>query len=121
MAPNRAPVDPKSLVAESGQHAESRHLAGDPAGYLPSSEHLEEIAALPRDVGWFLLVVGLLSELGAPGVPPFWIIGIMILWPRIGARMGSVLQRRAPKLFTGCVRMVRRYASDLESRYPHRR
>ena len=89
-----------------------------PAG--PQREVLEKIAELPRDVGWFLLVTGLLSELGAPGVPPFWILGILILWPRLGAPIGACLQRRAPKMFEGCVRMVSRYADDLERRYPRR-
>jgi hypothetical protein len=84
----------------------------------PDREFLEEIAELPRDVGWFLLVGGLLSEFGALGVPPFWILGILILWPRTGARLASRLQRRSPSLFNGCLRMVHRYAQELERRYP---
>jgi hypothetical protein len=86
----------------------------------PDGEFLAEIAELPRDVGWFLLVGGLLSELGTPGVPPFWIIGILVLWPRTGARLASHLQRRSPNLFNGCLRMVNRYAQDLEKKYPKR-
>ena len=81
---------------------------------------LEQISELPRDVGWILLIAGLLSELGAPGVPPIWIIGILILWPRLGAPIAACLQRRTPKLFEGCVRMVSRYSHDLERRYPRR-
>lgn len=84
-------------------------------------QNVEAIAALPRDVGWFLLVGGLLSELGAPGVPPFWILGIIILWPRVGQRIGETMQRRAPKLFCRCISLIKRYAGDLEQRYPRRR
>ena len=84
-------------------------------------EILETIAELPRDVGWFLLVGGLLSELGMPGVPPFWIPGILILWPRTGVRVAKFLHRRSPKVFNQCLHMVHRYATDLESRYPRHR
>ena len=81
---------------------------------------LDMIAELPRDVGWFLLLGGLLSEFGTLGVPPFWIVGILILWPRTGKRVAKILQRRSPKLFDGCLSMVNRYAQDLESKYPKR-
>jgi hypothetical protein len=86
----------------------------------PDREILETIAELPRDVGWFLLVGGLISELGMPGVPPFWIPGMLILWPRTGTRVAKYLQRRSPSLFNKCLHMVNRYAQDLEKRYPMR-
>ena len=81
-------------------------------------EILETITELPRDVGWFLLVGGLLSELVTLGVPPFWIPGMLILWPRTGTRVASFLHRRSPKIFNQCLHMVHRYAMDLERRYP---
>jgi len=80
----------------------------------------EKMAALPRDVGWFLLVAGLVSELGVPGVPPFWIFGILILWPRAGAPLAARLERHAPRLYAGSLRTIDRYARDLERRYPSR-
>jgi hypothetical protein len=80
----------------------------------------ETIAGLPRDVGWFLLVAGLVSELGMPGVPPFWIFGILILWPRTGAPLAARLERHAPRIYRGSLRTLNRYARDLERRYPLR-
>ena len=79
--------------------------------------NLTQIAELPRDVGWMLLITGLLSEV-APLIPPFWILGILILWPDLGSPAGRVLHRKCPRLFRGTVDMVNRYAKDLEKRYP---
>ena len=79
--------------------------------------HLTQISELPRDVGWMLLISGLLSEV-APLIPPFWILGILILWPDLGSPAGRVLNRKCPRLFRGTVDMVNRYAKDLEKRYP---
>jgi len=78
----------------------------------------EGLAHLPRDVGWILLISGLLSELGIPGIPPFWIGGIMILWPNTGYRITRPIQKRFPKAYSHSIRMISRYADDLERRYP---
>ena len=78
----------------------------------------EGLAHLPRDVGWILLIAGLLSELGIPGIPPFWIGGIMILWPKAGNRIVRPIQKRFPKAYSHSIRMLSRYADDLECRYP---
>jgi hypothetical protein len=78
----------------------------------------EGLAHLPRDVGWILLISGLLSELGIPGIPPFWIGGIMILWPETGYRIARPIQKRFPKAYSHSIRMISRYADDLERRYP---
>jgi len=78
----------------------------------------EGLAHLPRDVGWILLISGLLSELGIPGIPPFWIGGIMILWPETGHRIARPIQKRFPKAYSGSIRMISSYAEDLERRYP---
>ena len=77
-----------------------------------------ELQHLPKDVGWILLISGLLSELGMPGIPPFWIAGIMILWPETGYRIAKPIRKRFPKAFSQSMRMVSRYADDLERRYP---
>jgi len=78
----------------------------------------ESLAHLPRDVGWILLISGLLSELGIPGVPPFWIGGILILWPNAGYKIARPIQKRFPKAFSTSIQMISRFASDLERRYP---
>jgi len=84
-----------------------------------TKEHLLKISGLPRDVGWMLLISGLLSEV-APLIPPFWIFGILILWPNVGAQAGHLLHRKTPRLFKATVGMVNRYADDLEKRYPRK-
>ncbi|NBS17282.1 MAG: hypothetical protein EBT06_10140 [Gammaproteobacteria bacterium] len=84
-------------------------------------EHLEALKAiehLPRDVGWLLLVTGLLSEVGMPGVPPFWIFGILILWPEMGVKVTRPIHRRFPSAFGGALQLVNRFADDLDARYP---
>lgn len=91
-------------------------------GESPDSHHeaLDRIGEMPKDIGWLLLISGLLSELGMVGVPPFWIFGILILWPRLGRPLGNCLHRRAPKAFHGSVGMINRFVSDLERKYPRR-
>jgi hypothetical protein len=86
----------------------------------PPSEIPDELSHLPRDVGWILLISGLLSELGIPGVPPFWIGGIMILWPKTGIRMTRPIQKRFPEAFARSMQMLSKYADDLDRRYPKR-
>ena len=84
----------------------------------PADSLAEEWDELPRDVGWILLITGLASELGMPGVPPFWIAGLMILWPTTGERLARPLQRRFPRSYARMQGMIRRYVTDLKSRYP---
>ena len=81
---------------------------------------LEGLQSLPRDIGWTLLIAGLLSEIGAPGIPPFWIAGILILWPEKSLRITGPLKKRFPKAFSSSIRMISRFAADLELRYPHK-
>ncbi|MGY6216686.1 hypothetical protein ACW73L_16130 [Methylolobus aquaticus] len=90
----------------------------DRATRCAADAYFDTIAGLPRDVGWLLLVAGLVSELGVPGVPPFWIFGLLILWPSAGAPLAARLERHAPRLFAGSLRTIDRYARDLERRYP---
>lgn len=77
------------------------------------------LESLPRDVGWLLVTAGVVAE-AAPGVigTPFWVAGMLILWPRMGHRMERWMQRRAPKLLYGGLRQVDRFLTDLERRYP---
>jgi hypothetical protein len=82
---------------------------------------LRRISAMPRDVGWLLVTAGVVGEV-APGVfgTPFWIMGTLILWPSMGRRMESVLERRAPQFFAASMKQVGRFLDDLERRYPPR-
>ena len=84
----------------------------------PADSLAEEWDELPRDVGWILLITGLASELGMPGVPPFWIAGVMILWPETGEKLARPLRRRFPRSYGRMQGMIRRYVTDLKSRYP---
>lgn len=85
---------------------------------IEASKLPEGLDHLPKDVGWILLISGLLSELGIPGTPPFWIGGIMILWPDTGYRIARPIQKRFPKAFSSSIQMISRFAVDLERRYP---
>ena len=83
-------------------------------------EDTESLHHLPKDVGWMLLVSGLISELGMPGVPPFWIAGLMILWPETGQRIARPMAKRFPKAYRQSMALIHRYVDDLEKRYPIR-
>jgi hypothetical protein len=117
---NMRDLDKRPAAQRRDGSAEPSSSEGDRPtdGQEVADATFETMAALPRDVGWFLLVAGLVSELGVPGVPPFWIFGILILWPRAGAPLAARLQRHAPRLFAGSLRTIDRYARDLERRYP---
>ena len=78
----------------------------------------ESLHHLPRDVGWMLLVTGLVSELGMPGVPPFWIAGLMILWPETGQKIAKPMARRFPKAYGQSMKLIHRFVDDLDRRYP---
>lgn len=91
------------------------------AALMPPSrkDALSRIEKLPRDVGWMLLAGGLMSEV-VMGLPPFWVIGILILYPQIGAPLTGFLERKAPGALSGSLDFVDRYLEDLERRYPRR-
>lgn len=80
---------------------------------------LSRIEKLPRDVGWMLLAGGLMSEV-VMGLPPFWVIGILILYPQIAAPLTGFLDRKAPGALSRSLDFVDRYLDDLERRYPRR-
>jgi len=77
-----------------------------------------ELSEMPKDVGWLLLITGLASELGVPGVPPFWIAGMLILWPKTGDLVSRPIQRHFPRSFHQMHGMITRYIGDLNARYP---
>jgi hypothetical protein len=92
-----------------------------PADAASAAVTLRRISNMPRDVGWLLVTAGVVGEV-APGVfgTPFWIMGTVILWPSMGRRLESVLERRAPQFFAASMKQVGRFLDDLERRYPPR-
>lgn len=78
----------------------------------------DALERIPKDVGWLLLGGGLLTEVGLPGVPPFWVFGLMIVWPRAGRSIGRTLRTRTPRLYQASTTWIDRYVHDLETRYP---
>ncbi|QJD30337.1 hypothetical protein [Methylococcus geothermalis] len=101
--------------------AEPNESAHPASALLPTNrdEALSRIGKLPRDIGWMLLGGGLLSEV-VMGLPPFWVLGILILYPPIGVPLAGFMERRAPGLLAGSLDFVHRYLDDLERRYPKR-
>jgi hypothetical protein len=86
---------------------------------LSRKDALSRIEKLPRDVGWMLLTGGLMSEV-VMGLPPFWVLGILILYPQIGGSLAGFLERKAPGVLSASLDFVDRYLDDLERRYPRR-
>lgn len=65
-----------------------------------------------------LLVSGLAVDVVTPGVPPFWIFGVLILWPHTGLKLTAPIHKRYPRVFKGSLRLINRYVEDLNRRYP---
>jgi putative cell wall-binding protein len=42
----------------------------------------------------------------------------MILWPETGYKIAKPIQKRFPNAFSKSVKMITRYADDLDRRYP---
>lgn len=112
----RSPKIPE--ISEVAESPKSAHAETGPMPVL-RDDALSQIEKLPRDIGWMLLGGGLLSEV-VMGLPPFWVVGIMILYPQIGLPLAGLLERRTPKLLAGSLDFVKRYIDDLERRYPRR-
>jgi hypothetical protein len=89
------------------------------AGSPGPAEDTEWVKALPKEVGVLLLVVGI-GGLLLPGPvgSPFFILGGVVLWPRVFARLEVGFARRFPNVHRAGVHQIKRYLSDLERRYP---
>lgn len=93
-----------------------------PAGLMQYRAALREVRALPKDVGWMLLVSGLAVDLVTPGIPPYWIFGVLVIWPHAGLKLTAPIHKHYPGVFKGSLKLINRYVQDLEARYPrHRR
>ena len=65
-----------------------------------------------------LLVSGLAVDLVTPGIPPYWIFGVLVIWPHAGLKLTAPIHKRYPKVFQGSLKLINRYVQDLEARYP---
>jgi hypothetical protein len=84
-------------------------------------DDLPEIRALPREVGVLLMIVGI-GGLLTPGPvgSPFLIMGGVVLWPRLFARVESAFERKFPTAHRQSMKQLHRFINDLERRYPSR-
>jgi hypothetical protein len=92
-------------------HTEEAELAASEA---------ERIRALPKEVGFLLIIVGI-GGLLLPGPvgTPFVIVGGVVLWPKAFGRVESMLERRFPRVHRSGMRQIARFVHDLEARYPY--
>lgn len=78
---------------------------------------------LPRDVGWLLLMGGMIGFV-APGILglDMLALGTLILWPGNQQRIERWLNGHpsTPKPLRGSMKQVNRFLESLESRYPPR-
>jgi hypothetical protein len=80
---------------------------------------LDQIEALPKEVGVLLVTVGLLGlALPGPIGSPVLIAGGLVLWPKGFRRVARAFERRFPRVHQSGFRQIRRYLTDLERRYP---
>jgi hypothetical protein len=105
---------------------DTRHESDCPANQLAGpnidgADDLELIKALPKEVGFLLLVMGV-GGLLLPGPvgTPFVLMGGVVLWPRVFEKLEMRFQRRFPRLHRRSMRQLKRFVDDLERRYPSR-
>jgi hypothetical protein len=98
------------------QEPETTELS--PATGSPS-EHVQRIKEMPKEVGVLLVVAGV-GGLLLPGPigTPFLVVGGVVLWPRAFEKVEAALARKFPKMHGEGVRLIVRFLSDLERRYP---
>jgi uncharacterized membrane protein YbaN (DUF454 family) len=75
--------------------------------------------SLPKEAGIFLILVGIGGILlPGPVGTPFLILGGLVFFPRAFRKLDEGLQKRFPKSHRQGMKQVRRFAVDLERRYP---
>ncbi len=94
-------------------------LALSPNESTELAQEVERIHALPKEAGILLLVVGLGGILlPGPVGTPFFIMGGVVLYPKLFRKAESLLERKFPSTYRHTVRQVGRFVNDLEHRYP---
>jgi hypothetical protein len=88
-------------------------------GTTSDAEEIDRIRAMPKEVGVLLIVAGI-SGLILPGPfgTPFLILGGVVLWPRVFERVEIGFEKRFPKAHHESVRLIKRFLTDLDRRYP---
>ena len=108
--------------SRKSQHAEvpEQKEAGDAAP--TASEQVQRIKEMPKEVGVLLIVAGL-GGLLLPGPfgTPFLVVGGVVLWPTAFEKVEEALARKFPKVHGEGIRLIVRFLSDLDRRYPSKR
>lgn len=74
---------------------------------------------LPPEIGVMLVMMGVVGILlPGPVGSPFLIAGGVSLWPRAFGKLDRWYGRRFPKSHQSAMRMIARFVTDLEKRYP---
>jgi hypothetical protein len=93
-----------------------------PAPPLLHRELAEKLEKLPRDVAVAVLSLGVVGVV-IPGPVPlgasFVLLGGVLLWPGVLARMGGPLARRCPFVFHVLIDFADHLRADLDRRYPN--
>ena len=105
---------------ENRVDTETMTQQGNPKETLAATiDNLERVKELPKEVGVLLLAAGVGGVLlPGPIGSPFLIMAGVVLWPRLFLRVEVAFERRFPGLHRQGVRQIKRFLSDLESRYP---
>jgi hypothetical protein len=119
---NSNPEDQASVVRaqeESTDAETAEQLEQQLAIMQIDQETADRIRKLPKDVGWLLLMAGVLGLL-VPGVigTPFFVLGSFMVWPPSRGKAERWLSGQSPKAFKGSMKQINRFLDDLERRYP---
>ena len=89
----------------------------DPAHELDEDQAL--IESLPKEVGVMLVIAGFGGILlPGPVGAPLLVLGGAVLFPGVFKKVDRAFQRRFPAAHDQGMKQVRRFAVDLEHRYP---
>ena len=79
----------------------------------------ERLLAMPRDVGWLMVSIGVMG-VALPGIvgTPALLAGGLMLWPKGFRAVNSWVRKRFPKTHEHGVEQLIRYLDDMEHRYP---
>lgn len=89
---------------------------------MASSEYfdMDLLEAIPKDIGWMLLLLGIVG-LAVPGMVdiPLLIAGCIILWPSTYRYFQSLAKtKKQARLLDAPVRFLTRFHADFEKRNP---
>ncbi len=113
-----APV-PASAASAAADPSPSQE-AGQPRLQQNNFEELNErLLAMPRDVGWLMVSIGVIG-VALPGIvgTPALLAGGLMLWPKGFRAVNLWVRRRFPKTHEHGVEQLIRYLDDMEHRYP---